>query len=440
MPDYGFVEARVRATAMLPYIAPYVVNLIPVEKKGLETMAVDDHMRVYYDPDLYASWSIDKFAAVILHETMHVMLRHSDRAIAHIGPTPSQAERVVWNLAGDMSINYMLRASANTGRIPIRMPEDCVFPETFKMPENLSTEQYYEELCKKINPAKFQKSMEEGKPFKVPGTNIMLVPKEDVFGPGDMPSGGAADGQGRPWEAPGKPGEGEAEGSVPQAVGKHEQHMLERQAAKAVQEAKSRGNCPGGWDRWADEVLKPKYDPRELLRSVVRWSLNCIPGFGDHTYRRLKRRQPPGMGRLPSHIQPLVRCMVIVDTSGSMNKDDLALSLGVIAETLKAMPQVKLSVITGDTRAHTCQEVFNVREVKMAGGGGTDCGAMIVDAVKNAKKAPDVVICCTDGYTPWPDKPVGPRVIACVTQKHSDWPVPDWITTVYINPEDAKKK
>lgn len=440
MANYGFAEARVRATAMLPYIAPYVVNLIPVEMPGLETMAVDEHMRVYYDPELCNSKTIDWFSAVILHETMHVMLRHCERAQAHIGPTPSEGERVVWNLAGDCSINSMLRASANSARVPIKVPEDCVFPEMFKLKENLSTEQYYEELCKKINPAKLTQNMQSGQPMKVPGTNITLVPKQGVFGPGDMPGGSGADGQDRPWESesPGEAAEnGEDADGVPQAVGKHEQKMLERQVAKAVEDAKSRGNCPAGWDRWADGVLKPKYDPRELLRSVVRWSLNCTSGFGDHTYRRLKRRQPPGMARLPAHIQPIVRCMVIVDTSGSMNQDDLGLSLGVIAETLRAMPHVKLSVITGDTRAHTCQEVFNVNDVQMAGGGGTDCGAMIEDAVKNAKKPPDVVICCTDGYTPWPKKPVGPRVIAAVTQKHKDWPIPDWITTIYIRPGDA---
>ena len=39
----------------------------------------------------------------------------------------------------------------------------------------------------------------------------------------------------------------------------------------------------------------------------------------------------------------------------------------------------------------------------------------------------------TDGYTGWPDKPVGPHVMACLTRASTAENVPEWIQTVILN-------
>jgi hypothetical protein len=49
---------------------------------------------------------------------------------------------------------------------------------------------------------------------------------------------------------------------------------------------------------------------------------------------------------------------------------------------------------------------------------------------------PEVILVATDGYTPWPDKPVGPKVIACLTRKNTAERVPEWIERVVLRPED----
>ena len=44
--------ARTRAAEDRPYLASALWNLVPVERKGLGTMATDSSWRLYYDPEL----------------------------------------------------------------------------------------------------------------------------------------------------------------------------------------------------------------------------------------------------------------------------------------------------------------------------------------------------------------------------------------------------
>ena len=43
-------EARILAARKMPYMTHQVMTLIPVERPGLGTMAVDEYCRLYFDP------------------------------------------------------------------------------------------------------------------------------------------------------------------------------------------------------------------------------------------------------------------------------------------------------------------------------------------------------------------------------------------------------
>jgi predicted metal-dependent peptidase len=160
-----------------------------------------------------------------------------------------------------------------------------------------------------------------------------------------------------------------------------------------------------------------------------------VNGFGDFTWKRLPRRSPPGGVRLPAHVQPVPSVVLIVDTSGSMDKRDLGLALGVISQVVRTLPHEALRVITGDTCAQATCKVFRPEQVQLLGGGGTDMDAIIRDVVEKARPRPDVVLCVTDGYTPWPQEDLGLKVVACITREESGYEVPEWIKRVEIRPE-----
>ena len=127
---------------------------------------------------------------------------------------------------------------------------------------------------------------------------------------------------------------------------------------------------------------------------------------------------------------------MIVDTSGSMEQNDLALALGVIGNALRSLPDPRgLRVLAGDTAVACAKNVFRPEQIELSGGGGTDMAALIVAAAEE-RPAPKAILVVTDGYTGWPCEPVGPRVVACLTQGGTADSVPTWIDTVVLNPED----
>jgi predicted metal-dependent peptidase len=162
----------------------------------------------------------------------------------------------------------------------------------------------------------------------------------------------------------------------------------------------------------------------------------CTSGFGNFTYRKPNRRQPQGGALLPAHVKPVPRVTVIADTSGSMEKSDLTLALGVIANVLKSLPDPRgVRVLAGDTTIQTAKNVFRPEQVSLVGGGGTEMAGLIVAAAEE-RPAPKAVLVVTDGYTGWPQEPVGPHVMACLTRADTAQGVPEWIHTVILNPEE----
>ena len=119
-----------------------------------------------------------------------------------------------------------------------------------------------------------------------------------------------------------------------------------------------------------------------------------------------------------------------------MGQDDLALALGVISNALRSLPDPRgVRVLAGDTHVASAKNVFRPEQVELIGGAGTDVGAMIETAARE-HPAPKAILAITDGFTPWPREPVGPRVVACLTQSGAADRVPEWIDTVILNPAD----
>jgi hypothetical protein len=392
----------------MPYLTKGIMSTVPIERGGIGTMATDCYLRIYYDPKVFGMWTLDECSGVILHEIMHIIMRHANRAKVKIGEKPAEGIHKMWNIAADISINQVLRECS------IILPKDAMYETTFGFPSNLSTEEYYDLICQLPKQ-------------KVPS---------DQMGPGTgESSGSASDGVVRPWEAgpPGSTGPGGEEN--PYGLGDYERKRLERVVANDIAEAaRSRGNVPGMLARIAHDILKPRFDPRKEILSEVKYALNCTKGFGNSTWMLPSRRSQPGGLRLPKSVCPVPRPLLIFDTSGSMNKTDLALCRGVLEDVLKSLPCPEgVRVITGDTHMATCQKAFSNAQVEMVGGGGTDMGAIMEQAVQDHKDV-DVIIVVTDGYTPWPRSPLRPKCLALITQKRSDG-VPSWMRTVYIHPD-----
>ena len=437
-------EARILAARNMPYMTHQVMSLIPVERPGLGTMAVDEYSRLYFDTAFLEGRDLKHLAFVVLHETLHVWSRHCKRCMRLLGEKPRQDRLEIWRLAVDATVNDILEQSG------LRCPDEGITPARLGLPRNKTPEEYFNLLLERAEnqseqqPNQGQSGDGEGESEPSEGQNESEQegPPSDGSGEGEAQAdqdgqaaeigGSAADGQPRPWE------DGPPSQEHP-GLAEHQQNLVEAAVAKAIEEHEKqhgKGSVPGGLAREASNLLHPKVDPARELLAKVKYAVGCTSGFGDFTYRKPNRRQPQGGALLPAHVKPIPRVTLIVDTSGSMEQSDLALALGVVGNALRSLPDPRgLRVLAGDTAVACAKNVFRPEQVELTGGGGTDMAALIVTASEE-RPAPKAILVVTDGYTGWPQKPVGPRVVACLTQAGTAKDVPQWIDTVVLNPEE----
>ncbi|MFI5843953.1 VWA-like domain-containing protein [Catenuloplanes sp. NPDC051500] len=377
------LAARFRAASDRPYLASALYTLVVVPTAQVPTMGVDKLWRCYVNPGFVDATPVPELAGVWIHEVSHLLRDHHGRA-ARL-PATMQADHARVNLAQDCEINDDL---ADDG---IPLPEAHIRPRTFGLPNGRLFEQYLPDIP--------------------PSTPCMRC-------------GSGAYGGIEPWDLP--PG-----GS---GVGDTEAQAIRRQTAEAMRaHARGRGTLPGGWRRWAEEILEPTVDWRQVLTGAVRSAIAWASGAVDYTYRRPSRRSAAQRGVvLPRLRRPMPGVAIVVDTSGSMSDDDLAAAMAEISGVLRqvGVGGNRIAVLACDAAVATTRRIAHVEELELAGGGGTDMRVGI-EAAMALPVPPDVVIVLTDGETPWPATPPRARVIAALIGSRAA-PPPDWITVVTV--------
>jgi len=427
---------------------------------------------------------------VICHEAWHLLRVHHERGKNN--DIVTQWLAYLWNVAADMEINDgLIEVFQNAPKVPnklclppIQTEKDkttnkngVLLPQSEGFPDGKLTEEYLHLLKEKAekNKEEQEKNGEpgDGEPSECgncggtgiePGTEGKGGEGEGEGegdgdeggigsgrnGPqacgecggsgqsfdkpfGEADSGSGADGMQRPHEE-GEPGPGNEVSGLSDI----EARMVRKEVAKQIREAvKNRGNVPGGWKMWADEELGvPKYDWRTELKKVLSHSMHNIPGDGQRTFKRLSRRCASLGHRviLPSTHDTAPQVCIIQDTSGSMGSENMRISLEETKGLLKAV-QASVTYINCDAAADKAQNVYNVKDIDLHGGGGTDMRVGIKAALES-KPSPDVLILFTDGYTPWPEEriPRGKQLIVClVGQSACDaCEPPEWAKVVKI--------
>lgn len=374
-----FSIARYRAMYHYTYLTTPLLSLQPrpvpeLMGQALGPIAIDRYWRVYYDPEALQAEGVEQAAGMIMHELHHVLEAHFARAeLIH-------AEPVTANLAQDAAINGPLRG------MHVALPDWVVYPHTFKFPEGLLWEDYYEKLQKQ------------------------QAPKKGQSGATRHNCGSGAHGQPQPWE------DGSPSDESP-GVTEQEGHLLQRLTAEAIKEhikQHGRGSVPETLDRWADEQLRPPKVPwQRELSSLIRAGVSTVAGAIDFSYQHISRRASavPGV-ILPALRAPVPEIAVILDLSASMGGEQVVDSLSETAGILRTMgylPSVR--VMSVDTEAHTCQRVFDTKQIQLIGGGGTDMAKGIEQAAA-LRPRPNVIIVLSDLISPWPkEKPKGIQVI-----------------------------
>jgi predicted metal-dependent peptidase len=419
----SFPEVRLMARSWRPYMSKLLWALQPVAHPGLGTLAVDQNLRCYYDPEILKTWKIDRCAAALLHESLHIFLCHHERA------QRLRADPKVWNIAGDLEINCILRRD---NLAPQPLGDDALYPEKYGFPADLTAEEYYALLQKqeegKPQPGKPQPGdkgdkQDDGKGQPGPGE------AGEKPSPGRGACGSCADGHAHDWEL-------DADDEAAPAASKVTRDLLQQAVAqdiKQAMEAAGRGSVPGGLVSYVEALGTSKVRWQDVLGIHLRTAIEKVAGYEAQSYARPGRLTGAlaghGGAMFASWYEPKIRVGAVVDTSGSMGG-------GRVTQALTEVQQIAIGAgadvlfTSVDSRAAEVVEIADIQDVRLQGGGGTDMRVGI-QAMLDHHSEPHLIIVLTDCDTPWPSEPTPIPLLVVGIDAYAAHTVPSWAT--YIN-------
>ena len=230
-------SGRYVARQKVPYFTPMLLKLVMREDWDLScgTISTSPQGIMRFQPDFVARQSPKQLAGLLVHEAMHLMLRHFDRR--------GKRDHAEFNIAADRSINPGVLACGL--ELPTGKDAGC-FPKDIRMKDGLTADEYYRE------------------------------PKDDNGGPKPCAGGACGGCAGNPIpEEAGDAGD-------PGARSPGDMTRAAKETAEAMRDAaaKNPGAVPGDWARMVGEVLAPPQVPwqAKLARAVLCNPRRCISG------------------------------------------------------------------------------------------------------------------------------------------------------------------
>jgi predicted metal-dependent peptidase len=374
--------ARLRAATAFPYLQSAIWSMALVKTEQVETMAVDTGWRCYYNERAMRQLDVEEVGAIFVHEVWHLLRSHFARA-ERLGINLDDFQG--WNVATDCEINDDVIAQGG------KLPDWVLRPERYGWDPNELAESYYQKILKKE---------EEDPEFQFRGAC------DPSFG------GSCADNIPRPYELDRSHREAPAKDDA-------QAELIRRQVAREIVNSGC-GHLPGQMKRWAEAKLEPpKVNWRRELMANVRHAFAQVVGKTDYTFRKFGRRSNESAVR-PSMISFRPNVTVVVDTSGSVDQNRLAMAINETHHVIKTLNS-PVTVIACDSQAEVSEKVFNVKAINLKGGGGTEMGEGIRAAMQQ-KPMPDIVVTITDGITSWPAEAPAARHITVLTNERGNRP------------------
>jgi predicted metal-dependent peptidase len=398
-PQQKLAAVKILAMDNRPYFSAAYHALVPVEvedkffPQGQATMAVDKHWRLYWAPGIFDKWTIPEVAGVLYHELSHLLGEHFQRAEKY----GEEFNQTVWMVATDCAINSTIQSemdelakSAATKTIE-GLPKEGCLPEKCNppLPKGQTAEFYYEELLKQAEKSPKFKAILEGMAANSDcgsGQHGQRCDHELATGANDDRHGGLS----------------EADVTM---VRLQVAHDIKEQAGKKA------GSVPGGWERWADDIMQPQVDYMRWIRAAVSNAYQGVAGRIDYSWTR-RHRQQDAYGRfiMPGMYAPDVNVGIVVDTSGSMSQDQISQCVAEIGKALSCLGNKEVVVASCDSGVHSIQRITHKGQLALRGGGGTDMGVGIAK-LEEVRPKINLMILLTDCETPWPAKPPKAKLV-----------------------------
>lgn len=335
-----------------------------------------------YGREFISKLSDPQLRGLILHENLHVALKHIGRFTKEFKDEP-----MLINVATDYAVNDVIMSLQDKNFC--ELPAGGLYDEKF---HNWSAREIYNYLKSTLPPQpKISISISGGSQG------------ENEGGQGDQ-----AQGQGQKQSIKisidGK--EHEVSTTDEHDFGAEEMSIAEQaQLSDAIDRALREGGILAGRmgskiPRQIGDVLEPQVNWRDALREFV---TNSTRGTDEYTWRRFNKRLMANDLYMPSMENESVgELIVAIDTSGSIGGVELTEFASELASICDAVTPSKVRVLWWDTAVHG-EQVFdnnytNIAQLlKPQGGGGTHVSC-VSEYIEKNKTPCEGVLVFTDGY------------------------------------------
>ena len=361
---------RIRLRRHSPFFAALAL-FVDVRFTEEVPIAATDGRLLFFHPEGYGDLKPVERDAVFLHELLHAALLHPSRR--------GVRDPELFNIAADIVVNGMVASEES-----VALPQGAI--RDIKL-EHLSVEEIYELLQKKSKKKKH------------------TLPLADLLQSGSMGSAseqkkGEGGDQGKAKEG----GDGGASNPAGELHELHDRGALEAHWKQAIQQARvlassqGQGRLPAGMQRHLGEIADPQIDWRsQLWRYLVRTPTD-FSGFD----RRFLHR-----GLYLDHLEgESVQVFVCIDTSGSIDDEQMSLFIGEVSGILSSYPMLDCRLWYADADCYGPYTISGIREIpRPEGGGGTDF-CPFFKAAMEAWSGDQEAICVylTDGYGDFPEE------------------------------------
>lgn len=340
------------------------------------------------NPDFWDKLSEDHKQGLILHEALHIIFNH-------LLLRDDFADPRLANVAMDCELNQYIDENL--------LPDGAILPENLGEQLNISldlkagTHYYYNKLQQeqsgKGSPQKACNGGDSNEGMSLPDT---LDSHDD-------------------WS---NSTEGMSEAHK-KLITKQNEYLVKEAAEQTL---KSQGYLPGNINELYNRLTKiepAKFNWKAYLRQFINGSIrSTMKPSRKKLNRRLEKEQLPGKKFLRK-----IDLLVAIDTSGSVNKDELHEFMNEIGHIHKYGAEI--TILQCDTTIHSIEKFKKNKDIEIKGRGGTDFDPVIEYYNKNKGKHTCLVY-FTDGEAYCNVKPQGKMlwVVSSVSSLNNELPGP----------------
>ena len=351
--------ARTRLILDKPFLGALVLRL-PLEEAPWCATTATDARSLYYNPEYIEPLTLSQVQSVLAHEALHCGLSHFARR-AH-------RERHRWDVACDHAVNLLLTEDG------LELPPSALCNTDYL---GMSAEEIYPLIDKDTDEKPLDQHLYDG----LDGEESDQHRSEDI--------------------------ETNQTSSMPPPLSSQEREQLDTQwqqrLAGAAQQASLAGKMNGSVARLIEGLLRSTVPWRNLLARFMSGSTRV-----DYNLMRPSQRRS-GDAILPSLHARQINVVVAIDTSGSIDEDELNVFIAEV-NAIKGLVNARITLLACDTKLDDNGPwVFESWEQltlppTLQGSGGTDF-TPVFEWIAAHNIRPDLVIYFTDAQGRFPERP-----------------------------------